>query len=116
MDASKYKTLAVSRELTYSYYFAPAQSSKPTLLFIHGFPSTSWDCHKQVAHFESLGYGIVVPDTLGYGGTSKPRDPELYRSSLVVKDLLEILDKEGVKEVVAIGHDWCVVLSTLSSV
>lgn len=111
MDVSSYKDIVTSRGLTYHYYYSPAQDGKPTLLFVHGFPSTSWDWHKQVAHFRPLGYGLVVPDTLGYGGTSKPTDPELYRPTLVTKDLVEILDSENLRTVIAIGHDWSVVVS-----
>ncbi|PBK78292.1 alpha/beta-hydrolase [Armillaria solidipes] len=43
---------------------------------------------------------------LGYGGTSKPTDPADYRSSLITKDIVEIIDAENPARVVAIGHDW----------
>ncbi|THG98670.1 hypothetical protein EW026_g3562 [Hermanssonia centrifuga] len=106
MDPSLYKTITTSRGLHYSYYSSPAQQSKLTLLFCHGFPSTSNDWRKQALYFQDKGYGVIVPDMLGYGGTDKPTDPALYVSSVMSKDLVEILDAENVPQVVAIGHDW----------
>ncbi|KAH9940054.1 uncharacterized protein BXZ73DRAFT_43265, partial [Epithele typhae] len=43
------------------------------LLFIHGFPSTSFNRSCQVAPFAPLVYGVFVPDCGGYWGTSTPR-------------------------------------------
>ena len=112
MDTSLYKTTSVRRGHTYRYYFSPpasaSQQQKPVLLFLHGFPSTSADWARQVAHLEPLGYGIVVPDCLGYGGSSKPADYKEYRHKLLSQDFVEILDAEGIQSAIAIGHDWCV--------
>ncbi|KAI0344606.1 epoxide hydrolase [Trametopsis cervina] len=106
MDAAKYKTTTTSRGLTYNYYFVAAQQAKPTLLFCHGFPSTSKHWDKIAPFFEDRGYGVVVPDMLGYGGTSKPTDVNAYLPSLIVKDLVDILDAENIQKVIAVGHDW----------
>jgi soluble epoxide hydrolase/lipid-phosphate phosphatase len=108
MERSRYKQLAASTCQTYHYYCFAAQAHNPTLLFIHGFPSTSYDWRHQVAYFQLRGYGVIVPDQLGYGGTSKPTDSQSYRASLMAKSLIEILDAEGVEKAVAIGHDWYV--------
>jgi soluble epoxide hydrolase / lipid-phosphate phosphatase len=108
MDPALYKTFTTSRSITYNYYFSPPpqSSTKPYLLFLHGFPSTSNDWRRQIPFFKSLGYGLIAPDMLGYGGTSIPTDPMEYRGSLMAKDLIELLDKEGVEKAVSIGHDW----------
>ncbi|KAI0341819.1 alpha/beta-hydrolase [Trametopsis cervina] len=106
MDPAKYKTTTTTRGFTYNYYFAPARLSKPTLLFCHGFPSTSKHWERQVPFFEDRGYGVIVPDMLGYGGTSKPTDVDAYVPSLISKDLVEVLDAEGLWKVIAVGHDW----------
>ncbi|TFK30773.1 alpha/beta-hydrolase [Coprinopsis marcescibilis] len=106
MDSSSYKRFTVSRGFEYSYYVRPAAPGKLTLLFVHGFPSFATDWRLQVAFFEQKGYGLIVPDMLGFGGTSKPTDPTAYVASLLAKDLVEIVDAEAVADVVAIGHDW----------
>ncbi|KDQ63387.1 hypothetical protein JAAARDRAFT_202842 [Jaapia argillacea MUCL 33604] len=106
MDPSSYKNVRTYRGVHYHYFASPAKGSKPTLLFLHGFPCTSWDWRHQVAYFKQKGYGLIVPDMLGYGGTDKPTDPEYYRPSFVCQDIVTILDNEDVEKVVVIGHDW----------
>ncbi|TFK18265.1 alpha/beta-hydrolase [Coprinopsis marcescibilis] len=104
--SQKYKETTVSRGFTYRYYFSPATQGKPTLVFVHGFPSFSAHWIHQITFFEEQGYGLVVPDMLGYGGTSIPQEPEAYVHPLQAKDLVDILDAENVgSDVVAIGHD-----------
>ena len=106
MDRALYKDLKTSRGFNYHYYFSKAQGRRTTLLFCHGFPSTSWDWRYLATYFQKQGYGIVVPDLLGYGGTSKPTDPAAYQHSLISKDLIDILDAEGIEQAIPVGHDW----------
>ncbi|KAK7453238.1 hypothetical protein VKT23_011914 [Stygiomarasmius scandens] len=106
MDPSAYRLTTVSRGFQYNYYFSPPLSTvQPFLFFVHGFPSISHDWHKQVTFFRGKGYGLIVPDMLGYGGTSKPTDPAFYSNGLA-RDLVDILDAEGIKQAIFIGHDW----------
>ena len=64
---------------SYTYaYFPKTDPNKGTILFLHGFPSTSWDWRRQIPHFVRLGYGILAPDLIGYGGTDKPEKLEPY--------------------------------------
>ena len=106
MDPSRYKDLVTSRGYKYHYYYVPARNRALNLLFVHGFPSTSRDWRRVVPYFEAKGYGVIVPDMLGYRGTDKPTDWREYQYSLLNKDLVDILDAEGIKQAVAIGHDW----------
>ncbi|KAJ7474241.1 alpha/beta-hydrolase [Mycena latifolia] len=106
MDPNLYKQVKTQRGFTYAYYFSPPAAGKPVLFFAHGFPCSSHLWRAQVAFFQPHGYGIVVPDLLGYGGTDKPTDPKLYTGGGLAQDVVDILDAEGITQVVAIGHDW----------
>ncbi|KAG6876314.1 hypothetical protein C0992_000105 [Termitomyces sp. T32_za158] len=106
MDTTLYKSVLTRRSLKYNYYFSAPTAGKPVLLFVHGFPSTSYDWRYQVNFFKDKGYGLIVPDMLGYGGTDKPVDAADYRLSLIAQDLLDILDAEKVDKPIAVGHDW----------
>lgn len=108
MDPSLYKDVTVSRGLQYHYFFSPADEGKLTILFVHGFPNTSGDWRHQVSFFQARGYGVIAPDMLGYGGTSKPLETSEYVYGKSAKDLVDIVDAEKVEKVVAIGHDWFV--------
>ncbi|KAJ3932589.1 MAG: Alpha/Beta hydrolase protein [Lentinula lateritia] len=106
LDPSFYKDVNVTRGFVYHYYSSPPEAGKPVLLFLHGFPSSSYDWRNQIGFFQDQGYGLIVPDMLGYGGTAKPVDPHLYASSLITGDMVDLLDAEDVDEAIVIGHDW----------
>ncbi|KAJ3714452.1 Alpha/Beta hydrolase protein [Lentinula raphanica] len=106
LDQMFYKDVNVTRGLTYHYYFSPPSQGQPVLMFLHGFLSSSSDWHNQIEFFQNEGYGLIVPDMLGYGGTAKPVNPELYKSSLISQDMVDLLDAENVEEAIVVGHDW----------
>lgn len=99
------RTKRISDSITYSYVCSPAQADKPTLLFLHGFPSSSKDWEAQSQYFTIKGYGIIVPDLLGYGNTSKPSAVSEYNRRSMSSHIGAILDAEGIETVIAIGHD-----------
>ncbi|KAJ6579651.1 alpha/beta-hydrolase [Mycena vulgaris] len=102
----------------YHYFYSPAKADKPTLVFLHGFPSNAYECwHKQVPFFVKAGYGVLAPDLLGYGGTSKPKHVACYAKSKMALDIISIMDHENINtKVFAIGHDWgCALTSGLAT-
>lgn len=111
MDARSYKDIRARSGNTYHTFVAPPRdASKPTLLFVHGFPSTAHDWRHQVAFFLRAGYGVVAPDLLGHGGSDKPAHLKYYAPSSICADLVDILGQAKVGRAVAVGHDWCVPL------
>ncbi|KAJ5183872.1 hypothetical protein N7492_001488 [Penicillium capsulatum] len=111
------KSLNLSTGYTYSYVYIPATSvARPTLLFLHGFPSSCWDWRHQISFFASVGYGILAPDLLGYGGTSKPTSAQEYNGKRMSAEIAEILDVEDLQRVHAVAHDTgCILLSRLAN-
>jgi soluble epoxide hydrolase/lipid-phosphate phosphatase len=106
MDTFDKKTLKSSRGYTYTYYVADGDKSLPALFFLHGWPDHA-EVWKDVAGpLRSTKHPIIVPDLLGYDGTSKPTDPAEYKWDVMTNDLVEIIDAEGYDKVVSVGHDW----------
>lgn len=107
-------THTTSRSLTYSYIHIPPHlpnnNNTRYILFLHGFPSTSYCWHHQISFFSAKGYGILAPDLLGFGETSKPRELEMYKAKEMAGDIVEIMESEGVEVVVGVGHDWYVIM------
>ena len=106
LPITAYKDVTTRRGFKYHYCYVPAQGSRHTILFCHGFPSTSQDWHRIIPHFEQQGYGIIALDTLGYGGSDKPTDPAVYKGTLLAGDVVDIIDAEKLDRVIAVGHDW----------
>ncbi|GJE91560.1 alpha/beta hydrolase [Phanerochaete sordida] len=107
LNPTLYKNTVTSRGLTYQYYHVPpSNSSKPTLLLCHGYPSFSQDWRRAAPLFEARGYRVLAVDMLGYHGTARPLDPKKYLMSAVARDLVDVVDAEKLTNVVAIGHDW----------
>jgi len=94
MDSFSSKNFKVSRGFNYHYYYAPPKDGKVTLFFAHGFASNADSWRKQASFFRNLGYGILVPDILGFGETDKPTDTDSYRFKYMVVDIAQILDHE----------------------
>lgn len=107
MDSLQEKHLDVKRGLRYRYYVSKAgDTSMPALLLLHGWPDSAMVWQHVLPYLAELKLKIVVPDLLGYGGTSKPMDIKLYDYRRMSKDLVEILDTEGIKKVIPVGHDF----------
>lgn len=81
--------------------------SCPTLLFLHGFPSQLHDWALQISYFSAEGFGIVAPDLLGFGESSKPSDTSEYRYRPMSDDVVGLLNHLCLEKdtVVGIGHD-----------
>ncbi|KAF9057886.1 epoxide hydrolase [Panaeolus papilionaceus] len=77
-----------------------------TLLCIHGFPDFWYGWRHQIGPWVREGYRVVVPDMLGYGGTSKPVEAAEYSTKKLCADLVALLDILLIKRAVVIGHDW----------
>ena len=108
MEPLEEKSIKVSRGFTYRYYISPATSSnngKAPLMLHHGFPDTANLWAPLLPMLTKLPNRLIVPDLLGYGGTSKPTEPQAYAYDLMSRDLLDILDAERVEKVISVGHD-----------
>ena len=100
------KHIELSDGTHYAYAYAAASASKPTFLLLHGFPSSSYDWRHQVTALAAKGFGVLVPDLLGYGDTDSPADVEAYSFRRMSDHLAEILINEGIEKVIGVGHDW----------
>ncbi|PGH34338.1 hypothetical protein GX50_02821 [[Emmonsia] crescens] len=114
----------------YTYVYSPPSTSTnpalPIILFLHGFPSSSYDWRHQIRFFIAKGYGVLAPDLLGYGQSTatdnendsnltQPKDLLDYRAKMMSADLIALLDHENISAPVhAVGHDsGCFLLSKL---
>lgn len=87
-------------------YWAPPSPSetKPWLLLIHGFPTSSWDWSALWLSLEPH-FNLAALDMLGFGLSDKPAD--IPFSILNQADLQEaLLERLGVSEAHLLAHDY----------
>ncbi|KAK1856372.1 putative epoxide hydrolase [Colletotrichum chrysophilum] len=109
MDTLIQKQLISSRSLQYNYYTSPNlndSTADPVLVLFHGFPDSASVWAPVVTLLVAVGFRLMIPDLLGYAGTSKPWNVSFFNSSAMANDIIEILDQEGVANFVSVGHDW----------
>jgi soluble epoxide hydrolase/lipid-phosphate phosphatase len=76
------RSVQIPSRRTYRYVFSqPLKSEKPYLLFLHGFPESSYGWINQIEYLEA------------------------FKLKTISSELVDLLDCEGIGQVVAIGHD-----------
>lgn len=106
----KYGTTVV-RGHTYKYMLGEPDNGKPirhTILLVHGFPDIGFGWRQQVPFLVGLGFRVIVPDMLGYGGTDAPQEIEAYSLKNLSADISELarqfVGEKG--QIILGGHDW----------
>lgn len=101
---------ATVRGNTYTYMLGEPESGRPrhTVFLVHGFPDLGFGWRCQIPLFVSLGYRVIVPNMLGYAGTSAPKEIEAYSLKSLSADIAELarqfVGKDG--QIILGGHDW----------
>jgi pimeloyl-ACP methyl ester carboxylesterase len=82
------------------------QGEGPAVLFLHGFPDTSYTWRRQMAAVAAAGFKAIAPDMRGYGQSSAPADASVYTPLHTAGDLVGLLDSLKIPSAVLVGHDW----------
>ncbi|KAH9813212.1 soluble epoxide hydrolase [Melampsora americana] len=109
-NSFNWKTLVLSSGHHYRF-IDQNEDAEDVVLCFHGFPDLAFGWRYQIVELVRRTYRVIVPDLLGYGGTSKPIEIEPYRFSRICSSVCEILDHLKVKKVILLGHDWGAPLS-----
>lgn len=81
------------------------------VLFLHGFPETSYSWRRQLPALAKGGFRAVAMDLRGYGLSSKPAEVDAYRLTELVRDVAGLATQIGARQIVA--HDWGGVIAWL---
>jgi pimeloyl-ACP methyl ester carboxylesterase len=89
----------------------PEAPASNTVLLLHGknFSGAYWA--STIAALNATGYRVVVPDQIGFGKSSKPRDFQ-YTFQTLALHTKELLDALGVGTVSIVGHSMGGMLAT----
>ncbi|EWC61789.1 Epoxide hydrolase [Actinokineospora spheciospongiae] len=78
----------------------------PPVLFLHGWPDLWLSFAEQMTALAGRGHRVVAPDQRGYGLSSKPAAVADYAMPLLVKDIVLLIERQGLAPVHLVGHDW----------
>ena len=95
----------------------PPQGFKETIFLIHGWPDLSMGWRNQIPMLLNMGYRVVAPDIMGFGGTDAPQvtpgspmgspdNIKYYSFKRVSDDIAELASQLGCSNIVLGGHDW----------
>ncbi|MCJ1465637.1 hypothetical protein MMC07_004256 [Pseudocyphellaria aurata] len=97
--------------ITYHYLLGiPEQGYKATIFLIHGWPDISIGWRNQIPFLLQMGFRVVCPDIMGFGGTDAPPVPpealSLYGQKRAADDIKELARQLGASQIILGGHDW----------
>ena len=99
----RYSFASQGLSLETAYMYVKARGDRPTVLLLHGknFNGAYWE--ETAKTLRARGYGVLIPDQIGFGKSSKPRNYQYSFAALAqnTKDLIESLH---LKQVVVVGH------------
>jgi pimeloyl-ACP methyl ester carboxylesterase len=95
----------VANGLTFSAMAEGPADGRP-VVFLHGFPQTSWSWHRQIDAAAADGYRAFAFDQRGYSSGARPPHVEDYRIDALVADVLAVADTQGMDRFDLVGHDW----------
>ncbi len=79
------------------------QGTGEPVIFIHGFPETSYEWRHQFAAFADQ-YACFAPDLRGFGATEKPG--VRVSRQLLAQDIVNFMDALGIERAAVVAHDW----------
>lgn len=107
----RFEFLSQQQSLKMAYMHLPGDAEKPTVVLLHGknFSGAYW---AQTAHFlHSLGYGVLIPDQIGFGKSSKPHRYQFSFAQLA-QNTHALIRHLQIKQPVIVGHSMGGMLAT----
>lgn len=78
----------------------------PAVVLLHGFPQTVGSWRAVADGLNAAGLRTLAPAQRGYCPTARPQDRSAYRMSMLVGDVVALLDAAGIERAHVVGHDW----------
>lgn len=80
------------------------------VIFLHGWPETSYMWKKLMSSFSENGFYCVAPNLRGYSKNACPKGKKHYRLNKLAKDILDISKFLNKPKFHLVGHDWGAVI------
>ena len=87
------------------------QGEGEVVLLLHGFPDSRHLWRFQVPVLLDAGFRVIAPDLKGFGEAPKPLEVEAYGLSVLIQEVLGIMDSLKIDSFYIVGHDWGALLT-----
>lgn len=87
------------------HYQEAGAVTAPPLILIHGFASSTLVWSKVFLNLAEAGFRVIVPDMLGYGYTSKPRNGQ-YTIEGQARLITRLMDHLGIQQATIVGSSY----------
>lgn len=88
------------------YYYKKPIGNNPTVVFLHGLTANHTQCSEIVQILMANGYGCLAPDLRGHGNSDKKKTKSLYKISVFVDDLHQIVNEEKLENITLAGYSF----------
>ena len=82
------------------------EADQTTYLCLHGNPAWSYLFRKMIPIFLHSGARVVAPDMPGFGKSDKPKKDSFHRFTWHRQNLLELVERLDLKNIVLVVQDW----------
>ncbi len=89
------------------------EGTGPAVLLLHGFPDSSSLWRYQIPALVQVGFRVIAPDLRGFGESDKPAETEAYELSVIVNDVVGLLDALQIQSAHVVCHDWGAIVGWL---
>lgn len=96
-------------ELEFDCRFS-GEENKEVIIFLHGFPESSFMWSGLMAHLSTQGYSCIAPNMRGYSANACPKGVKNYTVDKISEDIRQIADALNADKFHLIGHDWGAVI------
>jgi pimeloyl-ACP methyl ester carboxylesterase len=87
-----------------SIFYRDTQESKPCLVLLHGFPTSSWDWNPMWEDLKPH-FRLIAPDFLGYGFSDRPKRHN-YRIAEQAELTVQLLKSLKITQCHVLSHDY----------
>lgn len=92
-------------------YLDLGNKNDPIVLLLHGEPNSSFIYRNIAPSIVKKGFRVIIPDLVGFGFSSKPKDPNIITYSNHTKWLTNFIANLNLNEINLFAHDWGAMIS-----
>lgn len=110
-EVKKFTVSSQGKSLNMAYMFLKPKSGYPVVTLFHGknFNASYWEQTANMLH--KLGYGVLMPDQIGFGKSAKPTDYQ-YSFAALANNTRALMQSLNIDKSMVVGHSMGGMLAT----